>query len=125
MFFQLIDGRLTRNGMFARMNDGRLGLQAGDSYVALQDSPVVSGHLSCEILSDGHVIAGGNRNPIGRIRVVSVERGDQLTTDDGVYFRADKAVKRTEDFILQPGAVELSNVNVNQNRQILSALHSH
>jgi len=124
VFFQLADGRLTRNGMFARMDDGHLGLQAGDAYVALQDSPVVPDHLRCEILSDGHVIAAGDSNPIGRIRVVSVERGDQLTTEDGVYFRTDEDVKRAEQFVLQPGALELSNVNVNQNRQVLSALQS-
>ena len=125
VFFQLADGRLTRNGMFARMDDGHLGLKAGDNSVALRDSPVVSDHHRCEILSDGHVMVAGNSNPVGRIRVVSVEHGDWLTTEDGVYFRTKEDAKPAEQFVLQPRAVELSNVNVELNRHVLNALQSH
>ena len=119
VFFHLEDGRLTRNGMFARMHHGRLGLRAGDGFVPLQDSPVLPVGLRCTILSDGRVTDADTSRQIGKIRVVMADRSDQLTTEDGVYFHCDADVRLAEHFSLQPRAVELGNVDPRINRQWL------
>ena len=125
VFFQLADGRLTRNGMFSRMNDGRLGLQARDGFVALQNSPVLPTDQWCVIQSDGRVFDEDVRSQIGSIQVVKVECADQLTTEDGVYFRTREPVEVAEQFELLVGALELSNVDVDRNRHVLNALQHH
>lgn len=124
LFFQLADGRLTRNGMFSRLDNGQLGLPAGETFVALRDSPVLPAGLHAEILPDGHVMADGHSHPLGRVRVVSVSRGDELSSGDGVYFRTRGTVQPAQQFELQSGAVELSNVDAGRNRQVLRALRN-
>ena len=119
VFFQLVDGRLTRNGMFARMQHGQLGLRDGGTLVALRDAPLVPADCSCEIMSDGRVVGTDVGRQIGTIRVVNVKRADRLTTNDGVYFHTDAKVQLAEHFELQSGALELSNVDVGRNRDLL------
>ena len=118
VFFQLSDGRLTRNGRFTRLQNGELGLAGNGVSVALQDSPNVPSDESWTISEDG-VVVGDGGEMLGRIRVVRVPRPEQLTSEDGVYFRAKSGVVPVEDIQLQTQALELSNVDVLRNRQLL------
>lgn len=119
VFFQLADGRLTRNGMFVRTDDDRLGLRAGDGVVAIQNSPIVPADVQCTIAADGRVHDGDSNRSFGAIRVVTADRADQLSTNDGVYFTTRSEVRPAEDFELRSGGFELSNVDVKYNQQIL------
>jgi len=123
VFFQLADGRLTRNGMFVRTDDGRLGLKAGDGFVAMQNSPVFPPDIQCTIADDGRILERDSSQSFGTIRVVTADRADQLSTNDGVYFTTSSEVRLAEDFELQSGAFELSNVDVKHNQQILETLN--
>ena len=118
VFFPLADGRLTRNGLFVRMDNGQLGLQAGEDSIALQDSPRLPSIEHWTISSDGQVFDGGNE-PIGTIAVVRVAKAEMLTTEDGVYFRTEAGVTPVDDFLLETGALELSNVDILRNRERL------
>ncbi|MCH2201991.1 MAG: hypothetical protein MK102_08470 [Fuerstiella sp.] len=123
VFFQLADGRLTRNGMFVRTNDGRLGLKAGDGFVAIQDSPIFPADVQCSIAGDGRILDRGSSRSFGEIRVVTADRADELSTNDGVYFTTSSEVRPAENFELQSEAFELSNVDVKHNQQILESLN--
>lgn len=120
VFFQLSDGRLTRNGRFIRLENGKLGLTGRGEPVALQDSPNVPADESWSISEDGRVLVDGDSaESLGKIRVVRVTRPEQLTSEDGVYFRAESSVISVEDVQLQVEALELSNVDVIRNQQLL------
>jgi len=116
VFFHLADGRLTRNGMFSRLDDGSLGISEDDADVALEDSPVVHSLTSFRIQPDGTVFEDGKR--VGVISIVAVPQPELLTTDDGVYFQTDADVKAATEVELQIGALELSNVDVPRNRYL-------
>jgi flagellar basal body rod protein FlgF len=120
VFFQLSDGRLTRNGRFTRLENGKLGLAGRGESVALQDSPIVPSDESWTISEDGRVVVDSNSaESLGEIRVVRVTRPEQLTSTDGVYFRAESSVISAEDVQLQAEALELSNVDVFRNQRLL------
>lgn len=120
VFFQLSDGRLTRNGRFTRLATGKLGLAGGGESVALQDSPTLPADEFWSISRDGRVLVGGDSaNSLGKIRVVRVTQPEQLTSEDGVYFRTESSVISVEDVQLQAEALELSNVDVIRNQQLL------
>jgi|GEM_PF-6742414 len=116
VFFQLEDGRLTRNGMFSRLSDGRIGITEGSSVVALKDSPIVKTQADIEIRPDGTVIEAGKR--IGRIAFATVQQPERLASTDGVYFRTKANVVTATEVELQSGALELSNVDVPRNRYL-------
>lgn len=116
VFFQLEDGRLTRNGMFSRLSDGRIGITEGSSVVALKDSPIVTTQAAVEIRPDGTVLEAGKR--IGRIAIAMVQQPELLVSTDGVYFRTDADVVTATEVELQSGALELSNVDVPRNRYL-------
>ena len=120
VFFQLSDGRLTRNGKFTRLATGKLGLAGRGEAVALQDSPTVPADEFWSISEDGRVLVGGDSaKSLGKIRVVRVTQPEQLTSEDGVYFRTESSVISVEDVQLQAEALELSNVDVIRNQQLL------
>lgn len=121
VFFLLEDGRLTRNGSFCRMEDGRLGLKASPGYVALHESPILSEDTVYSISSNGQVVARGADQPVGTIHVVTVAAG-KLTSDDGVYFRTTGDVSPATEFQLKSTALELSNVDVEHNNRLLDAI---
>lgn len=125
VFFLLEDGRLTRNGMFTLMPDGRLGLPADQGWVALHQSPTLSADSTLKIDAAGRALFGPDQTPVGHIAVVRVEDAAQLTTEDGVYFRAAGDVFPDVEFQLQSGALEMSNVNVDRNRSVMQALQRH
>ena len=126
IFFQLEDGRLTRNGMFCRLSDGRIGLRTGDDAIALMDSPVIPADGTVVRIDavSGEVIAGqaGGTTHCGTIRIVTVSQPSELSTTDGVYFSAPAAAVSAQEVAVQTGTVELSNVDVQSNRRLLEAV---
>ncbi len=116
VFFQLEDGRLTRNGMFSRLSDGRIGITDGSSEVALKDAPVVKSPAGIQIRPDGIVLEAERR--IGRIAIVAVLQPELLNSQDGVYFEAKGEVGAATEVELRVGALELSNVDVPRNRYL-------
>jgi flagellar basal body rod protein FlgF len=116
VFFQLEDGRLTRNGMFERLDDGRIGITDGDSVVALKESPVIGSLERVRIEADGTVFEG--ERPVGVISVGTVQQPELLSTDDGVYFKTDAEVAMATEIELLAGSLELSNVDVPRNRYL-------
>lgn len=119
-FFLLEDERLTRNGMFRRMPDGRMGLQAGDDWVALHDSPILPSDRWSYVDPEGGV-RDEHHKLLGTVTVVEVIDVDELTTDDGVYFRSDSPPVPVRAVRIEPRTLELGNVDIERNRELLQS----
>lgn len=102
--------RLTRDGRFAPMADGRIGDAAGNPLLdsngkAIQIGPNDS---RISIASDGAV--SSENGPLGRIGVVKVDDPAKLKAEGGTLFRADTPTSQYANPNVVQGAVEGSNV---------------
>ena len=118
-FFQLEDGRLTRNGLFARLPGGQVGLRFPNVTVALMDAPLIPvDTTSLKVDATSWTVYAGPadaQTPCGAIRIVTVTDPLRLDTVDGVYFRTSSRVELATGVNVRSGVLELSNVNIDMN----------
>jgi len=127
VFFELDNGTLTRNGMFERLSDGRLGLSVGSDSVALKESPIVPADMPTDSLRllEGKPSVGDDLRQIMRnIRIVRAGRLTDLRTRDGVYFTSNAQVEPVESEQLLPGHLELGNVDVEEALKLLKLVEA-
>lgn len=128
--FLLEGGQVTRRGDFVRLSDGRVGIRTAGGERALADSPVTDATARLRILEHGELQCSLSTDQwvgCGRAAVVEVLRPDLLTTTDGVLFEAKNSgdVWRSVSsgaVYLQPGRVEISNVDASEELLRLEAL---
>jgi flagellar basal body rod protein FlgG len=128
--FLLEGGQVTRRGDFVRLSDGRVGIRTATGERALEDSPVTEANARLRILEHGELqcsLSTGQWTGCGRAAVVEVLRPDLLKTTDGVLFEAKNpsevwTLVSSGAVYLQPGRVEISNVDASEELLRLEAL---
>lgn len=121
VFFELEDGRLTRNGSFERMADGHLGQIVNGSVTPLKDSPQIPNsvdEVTFSFTRDRQTLSAQPPAPF-TLPVVRVPFSVELTTNDGVYFTATGLDRVPVQAEFTQGALELSNTDILRNQQLL------
>lgn len=123
LMFLLEDGQLTRRGDFAVLSDSRIGLRTASGELAIEGSPVLDAPAGTDIMPNGDILSAGT--VIGRLAIVRVSSQAVVTITNGACLRASDTPERvTSDVVLHVGSLELSNVDVPEERQLLDMLTS-
>lgn len=103
--------RYTRNGHFDRSVNGTLVTSDGMDVLG-ENGPIQLGKGDVTIRPDGTVMAG--KTPAGKLRIVSFQRTEGLSREDGARFRASaaSAPSPVEGPTVRNGALEQSNASV-------------
>ena len=121
VFFELEDGRLTRNGSFERMADGHLGQIVNGSVTPLKSSPQIPNSVD-EVkfysIRDRQTLSAP-RTAAFTLPVVRVPFSVELTTNDGVYFTANGLDRVPVQAEFTQGSLELSNTDILRNQQLI------
>ncbi|MFN9718479.1 MAG: hypothetical protein ACK58L_07290 [Planctomycetota bacterium] len=132
--FLLENNRLTRRGDFQRLPDGTFGLLIAGQEFRLAGSPTnLDSSATLQVNEFGDILSSASDTETktwGRIQVVRVANCNSLATHDGVVFEApsNSSFSPVDPVRLDPGTLELSNVNVEdewQLRTILKASDNH
>ncbi|GBQ93474.1 flagellar basal body rod protein FlgF [Acetobacter nitrogenifigens DSM 23921 = NBRC 105050] len=103
--------RLTRNGRFQRLSDGRITDSAGDALLDRTGQPVTlqPTDRTVSIASDGTVST--ENGVAAEIGVVTVDNAYTLVGEGSQLFRATTATRQMTNRDIREGMVEGSNVN--------------
>ncbi len=102
--------RLTRDGRFGPLPDGRVGDAAGNALMDINGKPIQIGPNDARITisSDGGV--SSENGQLGKIGVVKVDDPMKLQAEGGTLFKANTPTSQMPKPTVVQGAVEGSNV---------------
>lgn len=100
--------RLTRDGRFQISDDGSLVDRAGNA-VAWEERPAAALDSDMSVMADGTVVVSGKS--MGRLRIVALDKGTQVTPDGAGLYRVSGELKPAEAAAVVQGVYEESNVD--------------
>ncbi len=102
--------RLTRDGRFTTLPDGRIGDNSGNALLDVNGKPIQIGATDTQITitSDGGVAS--ENGPIGKIGIVAAADPAKLQAEGATLFRADTTTSQVAQPDVVQGALEGSNV---------------
>lgn len=102
--------RLTRDGRFGPLTDGRIGDAAGNALLDVNGQPLRIGPTDTRIVIAADGSMSSENGPLGKIGVVTPEDPMKLTAEGGTLLRAGTPTTQAAKPGVVQGAVEGSNV---------------
>lgn len=105
--------RYTRAGNFVRAQDGSMVTPQGYTLLGQGNTPIVlqEEDFDITIREDGSVTAGPNNDARGTIQILEFQEQQALTRLGNGLYSSEEKPKPSQDFVLQQGMLESSNVN--------------
>ncbi|GAB4141550.1 MAG: flagellar basal-body rod protein FlgF [Sphingomonadales bacterium] len=101
----------TRNGHFRISDDGLLANETGGLVLNVDDQPIPIGVRDTNIVIAADGTISSDRGLLGQIKIVDFEDQQALEKVGEGYYRTEAEAIEAQDFSLQRGMLETSNVN--------------
>lgn len=103
--------RYTRNGHFRLNDDGELSLSSGERVLDVNDTPIIfgPGDTNPVFADNGEIVS--DFGLVGQVNVVTFDDLSQLRKIGDTQYRTTQPAIGAENFKLNQGMLELSNVN--------------
>jgi flagellar basal-body rod protein FlgF len=102
--------RLTRDGRFGLMSDGRVGDSAGNALLDTNGKPIQIGPTDTQITVTADGSLSSENGPLAKIGVVTPEDPMKLSSEGGTLMRADTPTSQATQPGVTQGVLEGSNV---------------
>ncbi|RME64378.1 MAG: flagellar basal-body rod protein FlgF [Alphaproteobacteria bacterium] len=101
----------TRNGHMRISSDGFLATETGEKVLDMSDNPIAIGTLDSNILIAADGTVSSRQGVLGRLKVVRFADPQSLQKVGQGLYRTDAAPLPADNYTLQRGMLEMSNVN--------------